>query len=50
MDDNKELENRIEAVRKGTDEIPRMTKKDYAGALIFAGICLIIVILGGIFL
>ena len=49
MEDEKELERRIEEVRKGID-IPRMQKKDYIIAMVFAGVCLIAVVLGGIFL
>ena len=50
MNNNEELERRIEAVRKGSAEIPRMQKKDYIVAMVFAGVCLIAIILGGILL
>ena len=52
MDEKKEeleLERRIEEVEKETG-IPGMTKKDYIVAVVFAGICLLGVILGGLVL
>ena len=49
QDFERELERRIDEVSKNSD-IPRMTKKDYIIAAVFAVVCLLGVILGGIFL
>ncbi|MCR5593697.1 MAG: hypothetical protein K6F79_08145 [Saccharofermentans sp.] len=49
QDQNAELERRIREAERNLD-IPRMTKKDYIVAMVFAGVCLVAVILGGILL
>ncbi len=47
MSYEEELENRIEEVmREDCERIPAMRKKDYIVAAVFAGICLIGIVLG----
>ena len=49
MEKNEELLKRIREVSDGAG-LPRMEKKDYVIAMIFAGVCLLGIILGGVFL